>query len=132
LRARTPGASPEDSRSEILDADARRQEAETAEAIEERVRRAKEREQREYLAGLVDGMDLTNRTGRELGRDEFTVPRSVAQKYVEVDGKYYTKDSKTPRVMFEDRGDTLRTSTTDRSAIEDMVKLARAKQWDTL
>jgi phage/plasmid primase-like uncharacterized protein len=117
LRAMTPGSSPEDSRSEIL------------EAIQ---RTKREREQREYMAGLSDGIDLEGRTGRELGQNEFIIPRSIAQKYVEVDGRYYTKDTKSPRIMFEDRGDKLRTSTTDRGAIEDMVKLAKAKQWTTL
>jgi hypothetical protein len=103
LRARTPGATPEDSRSEILDAEERKRDAENKEAAQEHTRRTMEREQREYMAGLMDGMELSNRTGAELGKDDFIVPRSIAQKYVEVEGKYYTKDTKNPRVMFEDK-----------------------------
>jgi phage/plasmid primase-like uncharacterized protein len=128
LRARTPGATPEDSRSEILDTE-RKQEA------AKHVKAKEEQEQREYMTGLNDnddGIELSNRTGSELENDDFIVPRSIAQKYVEIDGKYYTKDTQNPRVMFEDKGNQLRTSTTDRNAIADMVKLAKAKQWESL
>jgi len=134
LRRRVGIGTPEDSRSELLDADARaRREAEEQEthdaevetAIADRLRATKEREQRLYM------MDLDNPTGKELGADEFILPRSVAQKYVDLDGKFYTKE-KPPRIAFEDRGNKLRTSSTDKGTIADMIAVARAKQWNSL
>jgi hypothetical protein len=71
-----------------------------------------------------------NRTGKELERGEFIMPRRITQAYNEVDGKFFAKDSN--RVMFEDRGSKLATSTTDKAAIADMVALAKAKQWESL
>jgi hypothetical protein len=141
-RAQSAGSNvtPEDSRSEILGAEAKaRQITEEQEqqanadeveaAVAEHVKAVKAREQRLYMDGL---MDMGNPTGFELGKDEFIIPRALMQKYVEVDGKFYTKDAKSPRVMFEDQGNKLRTSTTDSEAIADMVTLAKAKQWTSL
>jgi phage/plasmid primase-like uncharacterized protein len=140
LRARTGGkATPEDSRSELLGAEAKeRREKEEAElsahsaeietAIAEKLRITKEREQREYIAGL---MDMSNPSGYELGKQEFILPRPIAQKYLDVDSKFYTRD-KNPRVAFEDTGSKLKTSTTNSEVVADMVTLAKAKQWTSL
>jgi hypothetical protein len=104
-------------------------EAETQEAINYRLARRMEREQREYMQGL---MEMNEPAGKELGRGDYVVPRSVAHSYTEMDGKFYTKDVKNPRVVFEDQGNKLSTATTDPKAVANMVALAKAKQWDTL
>jgi hypothetical protein len=85
----------------------------------------KEREQRQYM------MDLNEPTSAELGKNEFVTPRAVAQRYVEADGKFFTRE-KPPRVAFEDCGTKLRTSSTDSTAIADLVAVAKAKQWQSL
>jgi len=110
------------------EAERQAREEETREAIEDRLRRTKEREQREYMAGL---MDMDKPSGKELGRGDYIIPRSIAQSYVEMEGRFYSKE-KPPRVMFEDKGDKLTTSRTDSKSISDMVALAKAKQWETL
>lgn len=69
---------------------------------------------------------------KSLAVDDYIVPRSVANKYEQVEGKFFAKDEKSPRLMFEDKGKTLATSSTDKAAISDMVTLAKAKQWDSL
>ncbi len=70
------------------------------------------------------------RKGAELERGEFIMPRRIASTYTEHDGKFFAKD--TSRMMFHDKGDTLATSTTDKTAIADMVAYAKAKQWESL
>lgn len=94
--------------------------------LDEDQRRRGRREQEQAGVNTVD----VNRTGKELERGEFIMPRRIAQAYTEVDGKFFAKDSN--RVMFEDRGNKLATSTTDKAAIADMVALAKAKQWESL
>jgi len=71
-----------------------------------------------------------NRSGKELGIDEFIMPRRISQTYTEQNGKFYSKDKNI--VMFEDKGQKLATSTTDKTTIADMIVLAKAKQWDNL
>lgn len=141
-RARSAGANvtPEDSLSEILAGEASstaetddrlrdNPDADIETAVREHIQKAKEVEQRLNMDGL---MDMDNPTGHELRRNEFIVPRAIQAKYVQFDGKFYTKDVKSPRVMIEDMGSKLRTSTTDSQVIEDMVTLAKAKQWTSL
>ena len=89
-------------------------------------RKAREREQAQQGLNSVD----VQKTGRELERGDFIMPRRIEQAYTEVDGKFYAKESN--RVMFEDKGEKLATSTTDKKAIEDMVALAKAKNWESL
>lgn len=101
-----------------------------AAAQEEGVRRRQAREQIDVAQG-ANAVDVTQRTGKELARGEFIMPRRITQTYTEVEGKFYAKDSKT-RVMFEDKGERLATSATDKSTVADMVALARAKQWESL
>lgn len=60
----------------------------------------------------------------------FMLPPGLAKEYREVNGRYYLK--KTNLAMFEDKGNKLSTSSVDSKTIEDMITLARAKQWETL
>ena len=96
--------------------------------LEEDLRRRKAREQEQAGQGL-NSVDV-QRSGKELERGDFIVPRRITQAYTEVDGKFYAKDSN--RVMFEDKGEKLATSTTNKEAVADMVAYAKAKQWDSL
>jgi hypothetical protein len=98
--------------------------AQAAELLRQRIERER------ALAAQGDNAVLVQPNGRELGKDEFIMPRRITQAYTEVDGKFFAKDSN--RVMFEDKGSKIATSTTDKRAIEDMVAYARAKQWDSL
>ncbi|HHW4679563.1 MAG TPA: LPD7 domain-containing protein [Xylella sp.] len=144
-----PDVSPEDTYSELLAAKAKedhkaqeskpvvtRTTEEHTEAVdkalkaqlEDDLRRRKMREQEEAGLGL-NSVDV-QRSGKELERGDFIVPRRITQAYTEVDGKFYAKDSN--RVMFEDKGDKLATSTTNKEAVADMVAYAKAKQWDSL
>jgi Large polyvalent protein-associated domain 7 len=76
-----------------------------------------------------NSLDL-QRNGREMERGDFVMPRKIMHAYSEVEGKFYAKDS--TRLMFEDKGDKLTTSTTDKAAIANMVDYAKAKQWENL
>ena len=96
--------------------------------LEDDLRRRKAREQEQAGQGL-NSVDV-QRSGKELERGDFIVPRRITQAYTEVDGKFYAKDSN--RVMFEDKGEKLATSTTNKEAVADMVAYAKAKQWDSL
>lgn len=96
--------------------------------LEEDLRRRKAREQGQAGQGL-NSVDV-QRSGKELERGDFIVPRRITQAYTEVDGKFYAKDSN--RVMFEDKGEKLATSTTNKETVADMVAYAKAKQWDSL
>ena len=62
----------------------------------------------------------------------YVVPKSVSSKYNEVEGKFYAKEGSSSRLMFEDKGKALATSSTDKAAIADMVTLAKAKNWSNL
>jgi Large polyvalent protein-associated domain 7 len=62
-----------------------------------------------------------------LNRTDYIVPRAVASNYNELDGKFFAKDSQ--RLMFEDKGKSLATSTDDKKAVADMVALAKSKNW---
>ncbi|ABM60704.1 LPD7 domain-containing protein [Verminephrobacter eiseniae] len=96
--------------------------------LEDDLRRRKAREQEQAGQGL-NSVDV-RRSGKELERGDFIVPRRITQAYTEMDGKFYAKDSN--RVMFEDKGEKLVTSTTNKEAVADMVAYAKAKQWDSL
>lgn len=98
--------------------------------LDDDLRRRMARETEQAGQGL-NSVDV-QRSGRELDRGDFIMPRQITRNYNEVDGKFFTKDKDRPLVMFEDKGDKLATSTTDKKAIEDMVTLAKAKQWDSL
>ena len=80
-------------------------------------------------AEVSNSVDV-QRSGRELQREEMIIPRRIIQTYTEVNGKFFAKDSN--RLMFEDSGEKLATSTTDKEAIADMVAYAQAKQWNSL
>jgi hypothetical protein len=96
--------------------------------LDDDLRRRKAREQE--LAGQgLNSVDV-QRSGKELERGEFIMPRRIMQAYTEVEGKFFAKNS--ARVMFQDKGAQLATSTTDKETIADMVAYARAKQWDSL
>lgn len=96
--------------------------------LEEDVRRRKAREQEQAGQGL-NTVDV-QRSGKELERGDFIMPRRLTQAYTELDGKFYAKDSN--RVMFEDKGEKLATSTNEKQAVADMVAYAKAKQWESL
>jgi hypothetical protein len=92
-----------------------------------------ERKRKEAILAAAGEQQNTvdvQRKGGELDRGEFIVPRRVTQAYTELDGKFYAKD--TDRMMFQDQGEKLATSTTDKVAIADMVAYAKAKQWESL
>lgn len=93
----------------------------------------RQRKAREAAAqGQGENAVNVEKTGKELENGDFIMPRRIVQRYNEVDGKFFTKDAQRPMVMFEDKGNKLATSTTDRQAVEDMVTLAKAKQWESL
>lgn len=144
------GVTPEDTRAELMEHNEHRGQGKVAEGerLEEALRREREAQQRgenekksitakeareeariERQQEPANSFDV-QRTGRELGKGDFIMPRQIERGYTEIDGKFYTKD--TNRVMFEDKGEKLATSTTDKAAIADMVALAKAKQWDSL
>lgn len=79
-----------------------------------------------------NAFDVGSKSGHELGTNEFIIPRRIANNYTEVDGKFFSKDVDRPRLVFQDKGEKLTTSTTDKTAVADMVDLAKAKQWSTL
>jgi len=93
--------------------------------LDEDLRQRARREKEQAEANTVD----VARTGKELDRGEFIKPRQIEHAYTEVEGKYYAKDSN--RVMFEDRGNKLATSTTNKAVVADMVALAKAKGWES-
>jgi len=114
------GAATDDAQ-ERVDAALKKQE-------KEELRRRKEREAE--LAGQgLNSVDV-QRKGKEIERDDIILPRQIVQAYNEVDGKFYAKDSS--RVMFEDKGEKLATSTTNKETIAHMVEYAKAKQWESL
>lgn len=147
-----PGVAPEDTRSELLEheneralVDEGREDTEKkadavaqsqAEAVqkgldkqlEDDLRKRKLHEQ-EMASQDINTVDVQP-TGKELDRGQFIVPRRITQTYTEVDGRFFAKDSN--RVMFEDKGEKLATSTTNKEAIADMVAYAKAKQWEAL
>jgi len=104
----------------------------------QRAREQEERKRQEDRAAALaaaalaasNAVSATDKKGGELDAGAFIMPRRIAQNYSEVDGRLYTKDGN--RLMFQDQGDKLATSTTDKAAIADMVALAKAKQWSTL
>lgn len=83
-------------------------------------------------AQALDNLMDAQESKKSLAKDDYIVPRSVSNKYEQVAGKFFSKDEKSPRLMFEDKGKALATSSTDKAAISDMVTLAKAKQWDSL
>jgi hypothetical protein len=96
--------------------------------LEDERRRRIAREQEQAAQG-VNSVDV-QRTGKELERDEFIMPRRITQTYTEIDGKFHTNEGN--RVAFEDKGNSLASSFTDKKTIEDMVALAKAKQWESV
>lgn len=110
-------------------ADEASQSAQLDAQLADELRQRKAREQMQAMQG-ENSVDV-QKTGKELESGEFIMPRRITQRYNEVDGKFFSKDAR-PLVMFVDKGDKLATSTTDRQAIEDMVALAKAKQWENL
>ena len=107
----------------------RREEAAEALAREERRRREEAAAAAAEAAAELNAATV-QRKGGELDREEFIMPRRITQNYAEVAGKFYAKDGN--RLMFQDQGDKLATSTTDKATIADMVALAKAKQWESL
>lgn len=81
------------------------------------------------LAALATNAIDVQQSGREIKRDEMILPRRIATTYTELEGKFYAKDSS--RLIFEDKGNKLASSSTDKKAVADMVTYAKAKQWDS-
>ena len=142
-----PGVSPEDTRSELLEAAEKQGKgqgnvgvdlaaqlkaaalvASTAARETEELRKSTANEA--MLAALATNSIDVRPVGREIQRDEMILPRRIATAYTEVDGKFYAKDS--PRLIFEDKGKKLASSSTDKTAVADMVAYAKAKQWAVL
>jgi hypothetical protein len=94
----------------------------------EDLRKRQDREREQASQGL-NSVDV-QRKGREIERSDLIMPRRIVQAYSEVDGKFFAKDSN--RLMFEDKGEKLATSTSNKEAIADMVAYAKAKQWESL
>lgn len=99
--------------------------ADEASAVEKRRRE----EAIQAALAATNSVDV-QRKGGELDRDEFIIPRRITLAYTEHEGKFFAKDSN--RMMFHDQGEKLATSTTDKTAIADMVAYAKAKQWESL
>jgi len=107
------------------------------EAEAERAKESRERRERDAAlasealqqARNVNSVDV-ERSGKELDSGEFVLPRRITQNYTEHEGKFYSKEG--ARLMFEDKGNKLNTSTIDKATIADMVTYARAKQWDSI
>lgn len=114
----------------LLVAEHRQQEAEREAKDREERRRREEAAALAADAAAEQNSATVERKGVELERDEFIMPRRITQNYAEVDGKFYAKDGN--RLMFQDQGNKLATSTTDKATIADMVALAKAKQWESL
>ena len=102
--------------------------ADLADKNDEDIRKRKAREMMLSIQGN-NTMDLVKK-GREINREEIIMPRVITKSYSEQNGKFYAKADN--RLMFEDKGTKLTTSTEDKKAIEHMVTLAKAKQWDSL
>lgn len=90
----------------------------------------KERERIQAAQGL-NSFDMQKKKGN-FKQDDLMLPISIKNAYTVVDGKYYAKDSN--RIMFEDKGDKLVTSTTDKKTIADMVAHAKGgnNQWESI
>ncbi|MCW5223640.1 hypothetical protein D5041_21475 (plasmid) [Verminephrobacter aporrectodeae subsp. tuberculatae] len=132
-----PGVSPEDTRSELLATDREATDRATDEQakarairdqLEEELLRRKAREQ-EQAGQDLNTVDV-QRSGKELERGEFIMPRRITQTYTEMDHKFFSKTSN--RVVFEDKGEKLVTSTANKEVVADMVAYAKAKQWESL
>ncbi len=141
-----PGIAPEDTLSELLEEERKKNTstsddlkklAEEAKAqadlalekqAEDELRRRKEREMAQAMQS-DNTMDVRPQ-GTEIEREDLIMPRRLVQTYSEVEGKFFAKDSN--RLMFEDRGEKLATSTTNKEAIADMILYAKAKQWESL
>ncbi|MDI1298616.1 LPD7 domain-containing protein [Methylotenera sp.] len=90
---------------------------------------SKDEEKRKRF-GLDNLLDLIPK-GKELKKEEIIMPPAIKNKYLEVDGKFYSKDN--DRVLvFQDKGDKLATSTDDKKSVQDMIEYAKAKQWQSL
>ena len=127
---------PEDTKSELLEDEAKlelsdddaRLKAETAKKTREDEELRKKIERESILSAQNNVEKVLS--GREIERVDMLLPVRIEKSYDEQNGKFFAKDSN--RLMFEDKGDKLATSTTDKKAIEDMVIYAKAKQWDSL
>jgi hypothetical protein len=135
-----PSITPEDTKSELL-ADQAAQGKDEEE--DERLRKKIEAER--ILAMTADaarasGTEVETKNqdnslnvvpkGGELDRKDLVLPVAVERDFDEHEGKFFAK--KTNRLMFEDKGDMIKTSTTDAKAIEAIVAYTKAKQWDSL
>lgn len=87
----------------------------------------KERERIQAAQGL-NSFDMQKKKG-DFKQGDLMLPISVKNAYTVVEGKFYAKDSN--RIMFEDKGNKLVTSTTDKKTIADMVAHAKGgnNQW---
>ena len=124
LRQRLRGKeiTPEDTMSELLHIEHKARQQEQEKQIEEDLHKHKARK----TAFTLENTHY----GQQLERDDLIMPRRIVQTYSEVDGKFFSKDSN--RLMFEDQGEKIATSTTNKDAISDMVAYAKAKQWESL
>lgn len=132
LRENTTGISPEDTRSEILEKSEENAkqlaDSELKKQEEKDLSKRKEREAIQASQGL-NSVDV-QKNGKEINRDDLILPRALINSYSEKDGKFFAKN--TDRLMFEDKGEKLATSTTNKQAIADMVTYAKAKQWESI
>lgn len=145
LRGQT-GIAPEDTLSELLEEERKKrtkkiddvknfQEQANNQADIALKKQAEEELRRRKTRELTQAMQESNTvdvqaTGREIERNDLIMPRRLVHAYSEVEGKFFAKDSN--RLMFEDRGEKLATSTTNKEAIADMIIYAKAKQWESL
>lgn len=95
-------------------------------AAEDELRRKMQAEQLQSGNNTVG----TDKQGIELENGDFIMPRRIANNYTEVEGKFVPKGAQ--HVAFEDKGDQLATSGSNKETIADMVALAQAKNWQSL
>lgn len=89
------------------------------------------RKQRETTQATQGGNTVdVQKSGKEIERDDLILPRALQNNYSEQNGKFFAKDSN--RLVFEDKGEKLATSSFSKQAVADMVLYARAKQWESI
>lgn len=137
LRENTSSASPEDTRSEILNKKTEeKREEEIKKLVDEGLKKqaAKDLEMRKEREAILASQGINSvdvqKKGKEIDRDDLILPRSLTNSYNEQNGKFFAKESS--RLMFEDKGEKIATSTTNKQAIADMVTYAKAKQWESI
>ena len=137
-RANEAQATPEDTRAEILakEGKLRPDEVTAKEALDAELKKQNQREldkrleREEILAAQNANSVDVNKSGKEIDRQELIMPRVLKNNYSELNGKFFEKNSE--RLVFEDKGDKLATSTSNKQTVADMVTYAKAKQWESI